>query len=171
MSASLCTRLPSAWLLDGKTGGRHPKNGKPSISIRSQALEHFAAQSQALKRLTTDLGPMFLTRIPINLHVSLQGAVARSKAVRSKALQRLARPAVRSKALQRLARPATTAPDALGDFQVEPSQVDHPRNPPASPVPQQGNPSLSRGVSSGTAPRTTPLGVPAPGSIGSDPPQ
>jgi hypothetical protein len=30
---------------------------------------------------------------------------------------------------------------------------------------------LSRGVSSGTAPRTTPLGVPAPGSIGSDPPQ
>jgi len=158
MSASLCTRLPSAWLLDGKTGGRHPKNGKPSISIRSQALEHFAAQSQALKRLTTDLGPMFLTRIPINLHVSLQGAVARSKAVRSKALQRLARP-------------ATTAPDALGDFQVEPSQVDHPRNPPASPVPQQGNPSLSRGVSSGTAPRTTPLGVPAPGSIGSDPPQ
>jgi len=118
-------------------------------NVRREAPGRAEEPCEASPRLTTSLSKKFdLACIPIDPSMSFQGAV-------------------RQKAPPRL----MAAPDALNHLRVEPYQVDHPTSPPASPVPQQGDPLLSCGVTSGTTPRTASLGVPPPSAVGSSPPE
>jgi len=120
-------------------------------NVRREALGRSEEPCEAARRLTTDLSQKFDRACTL-----IDPSISFQSAIRQKA----------SPCLTTLA-----ALDALNRLRVEPYQVDHPTSPPASPVPQQGNPLLSCGVTSGTTPQTAPLGVPPPSAVGSSPPE